>query len=86
MNDGTGTALELVAEQIAWRKGKSSALGALWGSLPRFWHGSTAHIVYGFTRHARRRWSEWDGRPMNELASLLDSNRGEPRSSRNRNA
>jgi signal transduction histidine kinase len=73
MTDPTGTALEIVAEQIAWRKAKSARVGA---RLPLT--ASAAQLLqqghlYGFTRQADG-WREWEGRRASELAELLDYN------------
>jgi signal transduction histidine kinase len=75
MNDGTNTALELVAEQIAWRKGKSARIGSSLGLTPQILEWLSSHVVYGFTRTRDGAWREWDGRPMQPLADLLDYNR-----------
>jgi signal transduction histidine kinase len=76
MNDGTNGALELVAEQIAWRKGKSERIGSRFAMSPQIHQWLGENVVYGFTRNAAGSWQEWDGRPMQALVDLLDYNGG----------
>jgi signal transduction histidine kinase len=75
MNDGTDAALELVAEQIAWRKQKSARIGSRLALTTEILPWLGTHVVYGFTRTRDGSWREWDGRPMQRLAELLDYNR-----------
>jgi signal transduction histidine kinase len=68
--------LELVAEQIAWRKGKSHLIGQ---KLPL--NDETLALirkktVYGFNRR-NGGWHEWSGRQSSGLAELLDHNNRE---------
>ena len=76
MNDGTGTALELVAEQIAWRKGKSMRIGTRLPMSAQVAQWLSDGDVHGFTRDGFGDWTEWDGRPMQALGQLLDYNHG----------
>ncbi|MCP3905891.1 MAG: hypothetical protein GY715_19885 [Planctomycetes bacterium] len=65
--------LEVVAEQIAWRKGKSRSVGRtlpLPGPVRALLE---REVVYGFQRHAHG-WVELDDRPAAELAALVDYN------------
>jgi len=75
MNDGTDGALEIVAEQIAWRKGKSARIGARLPMSAQVHQWLGAGAVHGFTRTADG-WSEWEGRAVQPLAALLDYNHG----------
>jgi signal transduction histidine kinase len=74
-NDST---LRLVAEQIAWTKAKSERIGLqlpIGGDAAALLHSEQ---VYGFDRHGNR-WREWQGRPADALANLLDYNADEER-------
>jgi two-component system, NtrC family, sensor kinase len=65
--------LDLVAEQIAWRKGKSHLIGL---KLPLNNDiGALVHknMVYGFNRREGG-WDQWSGRESSRLAELLDYN------------
>jgi two-component system NtrC family sensor kinase len=66
-------AFTLVAEQIAWTKGKSRRIGTKLvpgEEIERVLHRGD---VYGFDRDGES-WREWDGRPVTEVAALLDYN------------
>ena len=76
MNDGTNAALELVADQIAWRKGKSARIGMRFPMSPQVQQWLQDGVVHGFTRDPGGAWREWDDRPMQALAQLLDYNHG----------
>ena len=76
MNDGTNAALELVAEQIAWRKGKSARIGTRFPMSAHVAQWLSDGAVHGFTRDRDGAWREWDGRPVQALAQLLDYNHG----------
>jgi len=65
--------LQLVAEQIAWLKGKSRRIGL---KLPLNEDVRTLmrnNMVYGFDR--RHGWDEWSGGESTALADLLDYNK-----------
>jgi two-component system NtrC family sensor kinase len=65
--------LQLVAEQIAWLKGKSRRIGL---KLPLNEDVRTLmrnNLVYGFDR--RHGWDEWSGGESTALADLLDYNK-----------
>jgi two-component system, NtrC family, sensor kinase len=67
--------LRVVAEQIAWTKAKSELIGL---RIPI--SGDAAALlqsqrIYGFDRHGDS-WREWTRQPADELAALLDYNRG----------
>jgi two-component system, NtrC family, sensor kinase len=67
-------ALELVAEQIAWLKGKSRRIGL---KLPL--NDDTLalvckNVVYGYNRR-NGEWDEWPGQKSTQLAELLDYNK-----------
>ncbi len=73
-----GSVLEVVAEQIAWHKGKSARIGArlpLTAELRGLIEGGG---VMGFDR-AQSRWREWQGREASILAEVLDYSRGRDR-------
>jgi len=62
--------LELVAEQIAWRKMPSERIGQGY-VLPETLHGLIREdVVLGFTRHGHA-WTEWTNSSGDGLASLL---------------
>jgi len=67
--------LELVAEQIAWRKGKSRRIGLKLPLDNDIWALFHKNLVYGFDRR-NGGWEEWSGRESTGLAELLDYNRG----------
>ncbi len=67
-------ALELVAEQIAWRKGKSRQIGLKLPLNDDIWALFHKNIVYGFNRK-NGGWSEWSGQEASGLAKLLDYNK-----------
>jgi signal transduction histidine kinase len=73
MTDPAGTALEIVAEQIAWRKARSARVGARLPLAPAVERLLREGDVYGFTRGAGG-WREWEGRQAAPLAELLDYN------------
>jgi len=69
--------LEVVAEQIAWRKGKSLSVGA---KLPLSAEARgllDREVVFGFDRSPDGGWVEWTGRQAAPLAVLLDYNGAE---------
>ena len=68
--------LRVVAEQIAWTKAASDRIGL---RIPLGAEPSAilqSGEVYGFDRHDGH-WREWNGRPVDALAALLDYNQGD---------
>jgi two-component system NtrC family sensor kinase len=74
-----GGALELVAEQVAWLKGKSLQIGRRMALTEQLWNLMREGIIYGFDR-AGDRWVEWPGQNAIPLAELLDYNRPQEQS------
>lgn len=68
-----GEALELVAEQIAWRKGKSERIGLRLTVSPGVRRLMGQGQALGFDRETDG-WREWGGQDASELADLLDYN------------
>ena len=66
--------LELVAEQIAWLKGKSRRIGLKLPLNHAVWALMRNDTVYGFDRR-NGNWQEWSGKSPVALAELLDYNR-----------
>jgi len=66
--------LELVAEQIAWRKGKSRQIGLKLPLNEDVWNLIQNDMVYSFDLQ-NGAWNEWSGRASTPLAQLLDYNR-----------
>ena len=66
--------LELVAEQIAWQKGKSSQIGLKLPVSDDIWSLMRNEMVYGFDWRDGR-WEEWSGGRSTPLAQLLDYNK-----------
>lgn len=66
-----GDALQLVAEQIAWRKGKSGRIGLRLPLDSELGRLMGAGGVFGFSR-AGEAWHEWTGGQAGGLARLLD--------------
>jgi signal transduction histidine kinase len=75
IQDEDGT-LRLVAEQIAWVKGKSRRIGLGLALTEEVRAAIGAGEVFGFER-SRDGWTEWKKRPVTSVAELLDYNRGE---------
>ena len=71
--DGRENSLHLVAEQIAWLKGKSSRIGLRLPLNNTVWTLMRNNLVYGFER--RPGSDEWSGEESTALAELLDYNR-----------
>lgn len=67
-------ALELVAEQIAWQKGKSRRIGLKLPLNDDIWSLISNNMVSGFNR-LNGGWDEWSGRQSAVLAELLDYNK-----------
>jgi two-component system, NtrC family, sensor kinase len=74
-----GGALELVAEQVAWLKGKSLQIGRRMALAEPLWNLMREGTVYGFDRKGDR-WLEWPGQKAIPLAELLDYNRPQEKS------
>src|SRR6516162_3907397 len=66
--------LELVAEQIAWLKGKSRRIGLKLPLNDDVWTLMRNNTVYGFDRR-NGSWEEWSGGKPTALAELLDYNK-----------
>jgi two-component system NtrC family sensor kinase len=75
--------LELVAEQIAWLKGKSRRIGLKLPLNDDIWALVHDNMVYGFNRR-KDGWDEWSGRKSTRLAELLDYNKVAENSSSDR--
>lgn len=77
-DDGSGgdDAMTLVAEQIAWTKGKSRRIGCRITLPADLALLAAAGEVHGFDRDGDT-WRAWDGRSVEGLARLLDYNRGD---------
>ena len=71
--DGRENSLHLVAEQIAWLKGKSSRIGLRLPLNNTVWALMRNNLVYGFER--RPGSDEWSGEESTALAELLDYNK-----------
>jgi two-component system, NtrC family, sensor kinase len=65
--------LEVVAEQIAWFKGKSSRIGLKLALTDEVWDLLRNNMVYGFKRR-NTGWDEWTEGNSTQLAELLDYN------------
>ena len=72
-------ALELVAEQAAWLKGKSLQIGRRMALTEQLWNLMREGTVYGFDRPGNC-WVEWPGQKASPLAELLDYNRTQEQS------
>jgi signal transduction histidine kinase len=75
--------LELVAEQIAWFKGKSCLIGRKLPMTDNIWALLQENLVYGFNRRGGG-WREWSGQESIRLAELLDYNETSPGSTSDR--
>lgn len=71
--DQPTNALELVAEQIAWVKGKSRRIGSRLPLDDELWKIMRDGSVYAFKRE-KGSWQEWLGQKSTALAELLDYN------------
>jgi signal transduction histidine kinase len=70
------SALEIVAETVPWKKGKSTKIGLKLPLPESFRVLLRPDVVYGFDRRSVS-WEEWtDGRAV-KLAELLDTNYGD---------
>lgn len=72
--DRRDNALEVVAEQIAWLKGKSRRIGLKLPLTDDIWALLRKNMVYGFNRR-NGGWDEWSDGESNPLAELLDYNK-----------
>jgi two-component system, NtrC family, sensor kinase len=72
--DWRENALELVAEQIAWHKGKSRRVGLKLPLNDDVWTLMRKNKVYGFDWR-NGGWDEWSGGSSTPLAELLDYNK-----------
>jgi two-component system NtrC family sensor kinase len=72
--DADHTSLELVGEQIAWRKAKSQLVGLNLPLTKPLWDLLGKNVVYGFNRESKQ-WVDWTGLDARPLAELLDYNR-----------
>lgn len=72
--DRRDNALELVAEQITWLKGKSRRIGLKLPLNDELWALLHKNVVYGFNRR-NDGWDEWSGQKSTSLADLLDYNK-----------
>lgn len=72
--DRRENALELVAEQIAWQKGKSRRIGLKLRLNDDVWTLLRNDMVYGFDWR-NGGWDEWSGGISTPLAELLDYNK-----------
>ena len=71
--DQRDNALDLVAEQIAWMKGKSHRIGLRLPLTDDLWKLLRAPTIYAFNRR-NKHWHEWLGEGATALAELLDYN------------
>jgi two-component system, NtrC family, sensor kinase len=67
--------LTLAAEQIAWTKAKSNAIGLRLPMTEALIEALAEGSMHGFDRRGET-WQEWNGSPSSTLAQLLDYNRG----------
>ncbi len=72
--NGESDALEVVAEQIAWRKAKSQKVGRKLPATEPLFELLSRERVFGFDRDGET-WRDWTGLEASELADLLDYNR-----------
>jgi two-component system, NtrC family, sensor kinase len=72
--DQDNALLEVVGEQIAWRKAKSHKVGLKLPLAPRVLDLLTRNVVYGFDREGEA-WRDWTDSQAAPLAELLDYNR-----------
>jgi two-component system NtrC family sensor kinase len=71
--DETESHLELVAEQVAWFKGKSRQIGLKISLSEEHWRLMRSGIVFGFDRDGGQ-WKDWPNQNAPALARLLDYN------------
>jgi signal transduction histidine kinase len=74
IREDAGTALRLVAEQIAWTKARSQRIGLQLPVTDEVAALLQSARVYGFDRRDGG-WQEWKDQPAAGLADLLDYNR-----------
>lgn len=70
-------ALRVVAEQIAWTKGRSERIGLTLPLDPALQLTLASAGIHGFDRRGAA-WHEWSNLPVSHLADLLDYNGAEP--------
>ena len=75
--------MEVVAEQIAWLKGKSRRIGLKLALTDDIWALLRNNMVYGFNRR-NAGWDEWSDGKSTQLAELLDYNKGSESSTSDR--
>lgn len=68
-----GGALRVVAEQIAWQKGKSTQIGCALNLDPDLYKLMSDGAIHGFERQGQG-WTEWTDHDTTALADLLDYN------------
>lgn len=74
--DAADRELEVAAEQIAWRKGKSRRIGAPVTVSDAVWAALGEGRAWGFSRDEADRWSPWD--PLTPGALTASIGRGLP--------
>jgi signal transduction histidine kinase len=74
--DASERELEVAAEQIAWRKGKSRRIGARVAVSEPVWAALGEGRAWGFSRESGDRWSPWD--PLTPAALTASIGRGLP--------
>jgi signal transduction histidine kinase len=73
-NADAGT-LEIVAEQIAWRKAKGRMVGTTLEMSPELRDLLYRSDIVGFDR-SRKGWDNWNGENSTQLAEMLDFHKG----------
>lgn len=76
--DGASDALEVVAEQVAWQKGKGRNVGRRLAPAAALRGLMCEGHVCGFDRDGRR-WADWTGTDATALAEWLDFDEADPR-------
>lgn len=72
--DNESRTLEVVAEQVAWRKAKSQQVGRTLSLAQPLWDLLARNVVYGFNRDGKA-WCDWTESHAAPLAELFDYNR-----------
>jgi two-component system, NtrC family, sensor kinase len=75
ISDQSQNELELVAEQVAWRKGKSQRIGMKLPLNDELRALLQKNTLCGFDRHGDE-WRGWLAKEFSRIAALLDYNRG----------
>jgi len=73
-SDNESRSLEVVAEQVAWRKAKSQQVGRTLSLAQPLWDLLARNAVYGFNRDGKT-WCDWTESQAAPLAELFDYNR-----------